>query len=448
MLTNMKKIIALLLISFGLSGQGTYLKLKQLERSATAGSLIITGASGIPEYTSSIDYSKISGVPTLTAYVPYTGATSSVNLGANSFSVGGSSTVGGNEIVVGSITSPTLYGSSSSGGTLYLSSTTDATKGNIILGINGGTVNAPTQLVVGSNSISNSFMLSVSSTSLNNSDVYLNGVNNSRIFFKNNTSGNLWRLHLSTDAANTAGLDNIGFGQSSNPDLNYLSISNSTGYVRVKNGLKIGSLATPTKTLDVTGDAVFSNSVVAASYSAVGNVTVTGGLIYGTTSANFIQLDNGIGAKLAYNSNNLWTVGNQTGQLNLNGGAQQSWNTSGTALTGSMSITARFIKPQGTDVASATGSISLGSGGNVFELTGTNAVTSIRNTSWVNGSEITLLFTSTASLTDGVANSGSDIGFELAGNTNFTGSAEATITLILCEIGGVQRWREKCRSVN
>lgn len=113
-----------------------------------------------------------------------------------------------------------------------------------------------------------------------------------------------------------------------------------------------------------------------------------------------------------------------------------------------MSITARFIKPQGTDVASATGSISLGSGGNVFELTGTNAVTSIRNTSWVNGSEITLLFTSTASLTDGVANSGSDIGFELAGNTNFTGSAEASLTLILCEIGGVQRWREKCRSVN
>ena len=103
---------------------------------------------------------------------------------------------------------------------------------------------------------------------------------------------------------------------------------------------------------------------------------------------------------------------------------------------------------QGIDVASVAGAITLGSDGNVFEITGTNAITLISNVAWQNGSEITLLFTSTASLTDGVANSGTDIGMELSGNTNFTGSADDLIRLVLCEIGSVQRWREVSRSIN
>lgn len=114
---------------------------------------------------------------------------------------------------------------------------------------------------------------------------------------------------------------------------------------------------------------------------------------------------------------------------------------------GGAAWTRRNKQAQGADVASVAGAITLGSDGNSFEITGTNAITLISNTSWQNGSEVTLLFTSTASLTDGTANSGTDIGMELAGNTNFTGSAGATLTLILSEIGGTQRWREKCRSV-
>jgi len=103
---------------------------------------------------------------------------------------------------------------------------------------------------------------------------------------------------------------------------------------------------------------------------------------------------------------------------------------------------------QGADVASVAGAITLGSDGNVFEITGTNAITLISNVGWQNGSEVTLFFTSTASLTDGTANSGTDIGMELAGNANFTGSADDSVTLVLSEIGGTQRWREKCRSIN
>ncbi len=108
----------------------------------------------------------------------------------------------------------------------------------------------------------------------------------------------------------------------------------------------------------------------------------------------------------------------------------------------------RNAEVQGADVASVAGAIAVGNDGNAFELTGTNAVTLISNLNWQNGAVITLAFTSTASLTDGTANSGTDIGMELAGNTNFTGSAGATITLRLMEIGGTQRWREIARSVN
>jgi hypothetical protein len=107
----------------------------------------------------------------------------------------------------------------------------------------------------------------------------------------------------------------------------------------------------------------------------------------------------------------------------------------------------RFNLAQGSDVASAAGAIALGTGGNSFEITGTDAITLISNATWQNGSIVTLLFTSTATLTDGTANSGTDIGMELAGNTNFVASAGATLTLILSEIGGTQRWREMARSV-
>jgi hypothetical protein len=108
----------------------------------------------------------------------------------------------------------------------------------------------------------------------------------------------------------------------------------------------------------------------------------------------------------------------------------------------------RLEQTQGGDVTSLSGAISVGTDGNAFELTGTNTITLISNVGWQNGSEITFVFTSTATLTDGTANSGTDIGMELAGGANFTGSADDVITLLLCEIGGTQRWREKCRSVN
>lgn len=116
--------------------------------------------------------------------------------------------------------------------------------------------------------------------------------------------------------------------------------------------------------------------------------------------------------------------------------------------TTKLQVAGRFASQQGADVASAAGAIALGSDGNSFEITGTSAITLISNVGWVNGAEVTLIFTSTATLTDGTANSGTDIGMELAGNANFVATADDVVTLVLCEVGGTQRWREKSRSVN
>jgi hypothetical protein len=101
---------------------------------------------------------------------------------------------------------------------------------------------------------------------------------------------------------------------------------------------------------------------------------------------------------------------------------------------------------QGTDVASTAGVMTLNGTGNVYEITGTNTITAIANTNLKNGYEVTFVFTSTATLTDGTANSGANIGIELLGNANFTAAAGNTVTLVLSEIGGTQRWREISRN--
>lgn len=84
----MRKIILLILLSFSVQSQ-TLIKPKQIAGDV-AGSILTTTGTGVPTWTNTIPSSAI---PTLSAYVPYTGATTSVNLGANSLSVGATSTV-------------------------------------------------------------------------------------------------------------------------------------------------------------------------------------------------------------------------------------------------------------------------------------------------------------------------------------------------------------------
>ena len=58
------------------------------------------------------------------------------------------------------------------------------------------------------------------------------------------------------------------------------------------------------------------------------------------------------------------------------------------------------------------------------------------------------MFTSTATLTNGTATSGTNITILLAGAANFVASADDVITLVYGEIGGTVAFREKSRSVN
>jgi hypothetical protein len=115
-------------------------------------------------------------------------------------------------------------------------------------------------------------------------------------------------------------------------------------------------------------------------------------------------------------------------------------------VTGVITAGARIKAKQGADVASAT-NLTLGSDGNVFEITGTTKIDLISNVGWQNGSEITLFFTSTANVDHGTATSGTNITIRLDGGVDFVPAAGDMLRLMLAEVGGTQVWRETGRVV-
>lgn len=197
---------------------------------------------------------------------------------------------------------------------------------------------------------------------------------------------------------------------------------------------------------------VNTNDIVTV--AKIERVSATGGTADGAGGSMLFSLETGTNANMN-TSNQIvskWTTAanaTRTSQMYITGVNSATENTimylEGDKRT---RFNGRAEMQQGADVASVAGAIALGYDGNVFEITGTNTITLISNLGFQNGTEITLLFTSTASLTDGVANSGTDIGMELEGNTNFTGSADDIVKLTLSEIGGTQRWRMTGKSVN
>jgi len=104
----------------------------------------------------------------------------------------------------------------------------------------------------------------------------------------------------------------------------------------------------------------------------------------------------------------------------------------------------RAQQKQGADVASAK-NLSLGTDGNAFEITGTTTINLISNTNWQNGSEITLLLASGITVKHGQTTSGSNITISLSGAADLVTAAETALTLVLSEVGGTQKWREKHR---
>src|SRR3990167_1517965 len=88
-------------------------------------------------------------------------------------------------------------------------------------------------------------------------------------------------------------------------------------------------------------------------------------------------------------------------------------------ITQNLVMTSKILKmAKGADVASVAGAITLGEDGNYFDITGTNAITSI--TAKQAGTIVILQFDSTASLVDGS---------NLKLNGDFAGAAESQIAL-------------------
>jgi hypothetical protein len=140
-----------------------------------------------------------------------------------------------------------------------------------------------------------------------------------------------------------------------------------------------------------------------------------------------------------------------TSSMNLNSGGTVGI-TSGlyigsatTVPTTKLQVSGNLAIEQGVDVASAN-DVTLVT--NLTEITGTTQVNHIASTNWVNGSEITLMFSGNVTVKNNQATSGANIKLLLAGGADFNATADDVIKFVLGEIGGTIAWREVSRSVN
>lgn len=526
----MKKIIALILLTFSINAQ-TLVKIKQVGDGLGTGSMVVTGASN-----GALTYSSIATVlaPYATtaaltsSYVTYTGATGSLNLGANNFSVGAQSTlntlyvpstatVNGaflsnstasvrTSMQIGAAATQTdllhvntsavgtgalignarigVWGSSASYAVFRNQAATDAT-GYALLQDNAGFtyLNAGTQVqvLVGTNAIA-----TFTDRKINFNPVLSTSGSNINFNF---TCPNSTGLTASTNIPYfkvIGGTKQFATGAHPAQYFNYLS-GNTITYVGASTTSTLANLAVEPST-GGTNATITHNAAIHVPSVTVANSTNAYGLYvdipsgastrnYGwytkssSDAYNIIEssLSNG-GATIDYKNGNVnWRVGNQisyntqdfeihtvsggTAGTKLrvsNGGAtnQPTVQVYGTfSVSSTFSAGGRVETKQGVSVASAN-NLALGSDGNVFEITGTTQINLISNANWQDGSEITLLFTSTPTVKNGQATSTSNITIKLAGGVDFSATADDALKLVLSTVGGVQAWREVSRSVN
>ncbi len=100
----------------------------------------------------------------------------------------------------------------------------------------------------------------------------------------------------------------------------------------------------------------------------------------------------------------------------------------------------RIVGLQPASIASAS-NLTL-TEGNVFEITGTTSISGITTAGWQNGSTVTLMFSSTATVRHNTAGGAGTALIFLAGAANFSATANDTLTLVLSTVNGTQAWRE------
>jgi len=132
--------------------------------------------------------------------------------------------------------------------------------------------------------------------------------------------------------------------------------------------------------------------------------TTTATKFHGDVMNKINNMFNGtdISDNVTIHANTLWTMGNQT-------------------------MTGRFQTDKGADVASPVGGImTLGTDGNVFDVTGTNTINEILGTTWTLGAQIVLQFDDVLTVTH---NSGGTNDILLGNAANFTTAAGNTLSL-------------------
>jgi len=188
--------------------------------------------------------------------------------------------------------------------------------------------------------------------------------------------------------------------------------------------------------------------------AAAGAISQNDSTFTRTTTAN----DNDISGAIVKIDNNSTTSGTDgsihlqigdTADGHLSGGTTGDVMISGDLeIDGSSFFDGRVLETQGADVASAT-NLTLGTDGNVFEITGTTKIDLISNLGWQNGAEITLVCNESVTFDDGTATSSTNITLVLAGGVDFSCTADVTLVLKLTETtASGQAWREVSRSVN
>jgi hypothetical protein len=106
--------------------------------------------------------------------------------------------------------------------------------------------------------------------------------------------------------------------------------------------------------------------------------------------------------------------------------------------------TKSFKQIKGSDVASGD-AVTLGFGGNTFDITGTTTINHINNTNWVVGSVIILHFDGAVILTHNAGGlSGNEANILLSGDANFTSSAGDALSFVLHDS---TNWVEISRNV-
>jgi hypothetical protein len=261
------------------------------------------------------------------------------------------------------------------------------------------------------------------------------------IELKASTSGSGYGFRLATIYDGASNIDfRLQSRQNSASWTSVLTVAGATG--------NVGIGMTPSKALDATGEIratnIISSTGVGGMFRATsGNTNAQYMLLQNTGGQFYAGLEDSAGTffgATAYAA----TIYTSATNIELIAAGVRGLAVS---TTGAVTHYKRVLDAQGADVASAN-DLTLGSDGNVFEITGAVQINAITTASWQNGAKVTLLFTSTPTVKNNTAGGGGTAVMLLAGGADFSATANDSLTLVLSEIGGTQAWREISRSAN